>query len=151
MTSTTRRLQTTFGSIFQWRSLRTGVTLFTLAIFLIGIWSLTLFASYTLHHDMEQALSHQQFSTVSILATDINAELADRLKLLEMIASQITPTMLGNTSATQTFLDSHISFKMLFNYGGGVIRPDGVAIAETQNHGRVGLNDSDRDHVIEAL
>ena len=127
------------------------MTLFTLAIFVIGIWALAFYASYTLHNDMEHTLSDQQFSTVSILAADINDELENRLKTLEMIAEKITPAMLGNAAATQTFLDSHISFKMLFNYGGVVMRLDGVAIAETPNHGRIGLNYSDRDHVIEAL
>ncbi|MFZ4441687.1 MAG: cache domain-containing protein, partial [Syntrophales bacterium] len=155
MTTTPRRptgrLQKASAAIFQWRSLRTRVTLLTLAIFVIGIWALAFYASHTLQRDMEKTLSDQQFSAVSILAADINDELENRLKTLEMIAEKITPTMLGNAAATQTFLDSHISFKMLFNYGGVVMRLDGVAIAETPNHGRIGLNYSDRDHVVEAL
>ena len=151
MTTTTRRSTTTSGAIFQWRSLRTRVTLLTLAIFVIGIWVLAFYASETLHRDMEQTLSDQQFSTVSIVAADINDALEDRSKLLTMIAAKITPTMLGNAAATQTFLDSHISLKILFNYGGIVMRPDGTAIAETPNYGRIGLNYSERDFVIEAL
>ena len=150
MTTTTGRLRKTAGAIFAWRSLRARVTIFTLAIFLISIWSLSFFASHTLHNDMKKTLSDQQFSAVSILAADINDALAARLKLLEMVAEQITPTMLGNAAATQTFLDSHLSFKMLFNYGGIIMRPDGTAIAETPSHGRIGLNSSDRDYDIEA-
>ena len=102
MTTTTRRSTTTPGAIFQWRSLRTRVTLLTLAIFVIGIWALAFYASETLHRDMEQTLSDQQFSTVSIVAADINDELAHRLKSLEMIAAKITPAILGNAAVTQT-------------------------------------------------
>ena len=151
MTTTTDSVQKSSGKISQWQSLRTRVTLFTLAIFLLGIWSLAFYASYTLHSDMGRTLGEQQFSTVSAIAADINGELAYRLKLLEMMAAKITPAMLGNAAATQTFLDSQISFKMLFNYGGIVIRLDGVAIAETPNHGRIGLNYGERDFMIEAF
>jgi PAS domain S-box-containing protein len=152
MTTTTHsKAQTTFSAIFQWRSLKEKVTIFTLTIFLISIWSLAFYASSTLHNDMEKTLGEQQFSTVSIIASDINDELEERLKSLEMSAAKITPAILGNAASTQTFLESHISFKRLFNYGCIVMRRDGVAIAEVPNHGRIGINYSDRDFVIEAL
>jgi len=151
MTTTTDSLQKSPGKISHWWSLRTRVTLLTLAIFLIGIWALAFYASYTLQSDMERTHGEQQFSTVSIIAADINDELAGRVELLEIMAEKITPAMLGNTAATQTFLDSQLSFKLLFNYGGIVMRLDGTAIAEAPNHGRVGLDYSDRDYVIEAL
>jgi PAS domain S-box-containing protein len=100
---------------------------------------------------MEQALGEQQFSTVSIIASDINQELEERIKSLEMIAAKITPAMLGNASSMQTFLESHVSFPNLFNYGGIVLRLDGVAIAEVPNHGRIGINYSGRDYMIPVL
>ena len=138
-------------NIFQWRSLKTRMTLFTLTIFLIGIWSLAFYASYTLHNDMEQALGEQQFSTVSIIAADINDELDERLKSLEMIAAKITPAILGNAASMQTFLESHISLKRLFNYGALVTRLDNITIADVPISGRVGINYGDRDWIIEAL
>ena len=79
MATTTRRQPTTFSAIFQWRSLKTRVTVFTLAIFLVGIWSLTFYASNTLRKDMERALGEQQFSKVSIIAAEINGGLDDRI------------------------------------------------------------------------
>jgi hypothetical protein len=87
------------------------VTFSTLAFFLVGIWSLALYSSYTLQNDMKRALGEQQFSTVSIIASAINNELDDRLKSLEMLAAKITPAMLGNAAATQTFLESQMPFK----------------------------------------
>ena len=151
MTTATRRPPITSGIIFRWRSLKTRVTLFTLSFFLVGIWSLALYSSYTLQSDMKQALGEQQFSTITIIASDINNQLDDRLRTLEMIAAKITPTMLGNAASTQIFLESEISLKRLFNYGAVVTRLDNIAIAEVPIAGRIGINYGDRDWIIEAL
>ena len=59
-------------NISQWRSLKTRVTLFTLAIFVISICSLALYVSRSLREDMERQLGEQQFSTVSFVAAEIN-------------------------------------------------------------------------------
>jgi two-component system cell cycle sensor histidine kinase/response regulator CckA len=141
----------TFGAIFQWRSLKTKVTVFTLTFFLVGIWSLAFYAGYTLENDMKQALGEQQLSTVSIIASDINDELDERLKSLEMIAAKITPAMLGNAASMQAFLESQIYFRILFNYGAIVTRLDCVTIADVPISGRVGIDYSDREYMVEAL
>ena len=83
--------QTTFRAMFQWRSLKAKVTIFTMTFFLLGSLSLAFYASYSLYHDMEQALGEQQFSTVSIIAAEINTGLDDRMKALEKVAALITP------------------------------------------------------------
>jgi hypothetical protein len=57
MTAKTNKFQTIFSANFQWHSLKTKVTLFTLIFFLIGIWSLAFYARYTLHNDMENTLA----------------------------------------------------------------------------------------------
>ncbi len=44
------------SSFFEWRSLRTRAFLFTLTIFLIGIWTLTFHVSRVLREDMQQHL-----------------------------------------------------------------------------------------------
>jgi hypothetical protein len=56
-------------------SLKTRITLITLAIFVIGIWSLAFYASRVLHGEMQNLLGDQQFSTVSILAAELNDDL----------------------------------------------------------------------------
>jgi hypothetical protein len=130
MTTTTRRPPTPSGAIFQWRSLKTRVTVFTLAFFLIGIWLLAFYSSYKLKNDMERALGEQQFSTVSIIAAEINTGLDDRMKALEKIAALITPAMMANAAYMQTSIEGRIILQMMFNGGVFVLLPDGTAIAD---------------------
>lgn len=139
-------------NILQWRSLKTRVTLFTLAIFLISIWSLTFYTSRMLRTDMQRLLSDQQFSTVSILATEINQELADRLNVLEKIAGRVSRSMMGNTTALQTFLEEQLILQEPFNGGVFVTGIDGTAIAGIPlSAQRAGINYLDRDYLIGAL
>lgn len=152
MTTTTSRPPTTLNAIFHWRSLRTRVTLSTLAIFLIGIWSLTSYTSLMQREDMRRLLGEQMFSTVTIIAADINDDLDDRLKALEEAAGRITPAMLGNAATMQTFLEDRIALFRMFNGGLFVARLDGTAIADVPvSAGRIGVNYSDRDWVVEIL
>jgi PAS domain S-box-containing protein len=151
MTTATLRPPATSGAILQWRSLKTRMTIFTLTFFLVGIWSLSFYVGYTLQNDMKNVLGEQQFSTVSIIASDINDALDERLKSLEMMAAKITPAILGNAAATQTFLDSQIPFRRLFNFGGLVTRLDSVTIADVPVSGRIGIDYSDREYMVEAL
>jgi sensor histidine kinase regulating citrate/malate metabolism len=65
---------------FQRHSLKTRVTLFTLVIFLISIWSLAFYVSRMLREDMQRLLSEQQFSTSAMLAKAIDNELSDRYR-----------------------------------------------------------------------
>jgi len=69
-----------------------------LAIFLIGIWALAFYSNYKLKNDLEKTLAEQQFSTVSILAAEINTGLDDRIKTLGNVATLITPAMMGNAA-----------------------------------------------------
>jgi hypothetical protein len=82
-------------------SLKARVTVFTLAIFFIGVWGLSWYVSQMLHEDMERALGKQQFSTASFIAAEVNGELDDRMRALERIAGDISPDILGHTAAVQ--------------------------------------------------
>lgn len=57
---------------FQWGSLKTRVTFFTLVIFLGGVWSLSFYAGQVLRDDMQPQLGEQQFSVASFIAADIH-------------------------------------------------------------------------------
>lgn len=138
--------------IYQWRSLKTRVTLFTLAIFVAGIWALAFYASLTLREDMQRLLGEQQFSTVSFIAAGVNKQLEDRLKALEDVAVKISPAMLDNTAALQTFLEMRPTFQGLFNGGTFTTRTDGAITASTPlSAERTGMNVMDRDYIIAAL
>ena len=138
--------------MFHWNSLKTRVTLFTLAIFLASIWSLALFSSRMLRNDLERQLSEQQFASVSLIGTNINHELALRLELLAGIAASVTPAMMNNATAMQARLLELPAVAILFNGGLIAIRPDGTALAEVpRSEQRVDTNFSDRDYLARVL
>jgi hypothetical protein len=137
---------------FQWRSLKTRVTLFTLIIFVISIGSLTFYISRLLQDDMQRALGEQQFATVSFIAAQVNDELSHRLAAVELIAKQIDAPLMGNPTALQALLEQRPLLQVLFNGGIFITAPDGTAIASLpQSVGRVGSNYMDRDSVALAL
>jgi HAMP domain-containing protein len=137
---------------FQGRSLKTRVTLFTLAIFLISLWALAFYASRMLCNDMQRLLADQQFSTVSILATEVNHELGDRLNVLEKVAGKISPALLSDPAALQTFLEERLILQGPFNAGVIAYQIDGVAIAGLPRAAEwIGVNYMDRDYLVGAL
>jgi len=138
--------------ISHWRSLRTRVTLFTLAIFIVGMWSLAFFATRMLRVDMQRVLGEQQSSTVSFIAADLNRGLTDRVAVLNTVAGRISPEIMGNPVALQAFLDERPFLSRLFNAGVIAYGLDATAIAEIPvAAGRVGSNYMDVDTVASAL
>lgn len=137
---------------FRWRSLKPRVTLFTLAIFLLSMWSLAFFASRMLHADMERVLGEQQFSTVSIVADEVNEEMERRLQALENVSRRVTPAILANPAALRALLEEQVILQSLFNGGIYVTRTDGTAIGGLPvSANRIGINYLDRDYLAAAL
>jgi diguanylate cyclase (GGDEF)-like protein/PAS domain S-box-containing protein len=137
---------------FQWHSLKTRVTLFTLLMFLISIWSLAWYANDMLRVDMEHQLGEKQFATVSLMAEQINTELTERIDALKIVATEITPATLGDPAALQVQLESRPIFQRLFSGGTIVLNTEGTAIAEVPlSAQRIGLNYLELDTVVTAL
>ena len=136
--------------ISQLHSLKTRVTLFTLAIFLGSIWSLSFHANRMLREDMERLLGEQQFSTASFVASQVDDEMRNRLAALEQYATRrVDPSMLGDPAALQIRLETSPTIQIMFNAGLFVTGLDGTAIASVPiSYGRVGINYSDRDYII---
>lgn len=133
-------------------SIQTRVAVAVLAIFLLGIWSLSYYASLILRQDMERLLGDQQFSSVSMLAADINEELEVRLESLKTVAITVSPALMGNPAALQTFLQERPILQSFFNGGVIVYRRDGMAVAEVPLAAkRVGTHYMDIDTVAAAL
>jgi diguanylate cyclase (GGDEF)-like protein/PAS domain S-box-containing protein len=130
-------------NFFHRYSLKTRVTLFTLTIFVSGIWSLAFYVNHLLHVDMQRQLGEQQFATVSILATELDHELQDRLQALEDVAERITPEMLGNSILLQDFLEQRPFFRGQFNGGILVLNPDGAIIADSIHEAGVEISPTD--------
>ncbi len=137
-----------YSKVSPWRSLKTRATVFTLAVFVLGIWSLSFFVSHMLREDMQRVLGEQQFSTVSVLADEINGRLHDGMRALETVAKEITPAMLANGAGVQMLLEQRPLLQLLFNGGVFITGTDGTAIADVPlSAGRIGTNYMDRGAV----
>lgn len=133
-------------------SLKSRVTVFTLVIFLVSLWSLSYYASRMLHQDLEEMLGQQQLATVSLVATELNQTLASRLKALQKVASGAATAIQAGRPAAQALLDQNSLLPDLFNFGVLVYGLDGTAMAEAPQPGaRVGVNYRDNATVVAAL
>ena len=120
-------------------SLKTRITLVTLAVFLFSIWMLTYMASRMLREDMVRQLGNQQRSTVTLLAAQVEQELSTRLGALKGFAATIGRESLGNRAALQAYLEHNEALPLLFNGGAYITASDGVATASIPHAaGRIG-------------
>jgi hypothetical protein len=83
-----------------------------------SLWTLSFFASQMLRDGMEKLLGEQQFSTVSLLANQVNRDIETRRKALESAASLAAPSLLAGSTAMQTFIEQREALHALFNGGG---------------------------------
>ncbi len=133
------------------RSFKTRLSLFTLAIFLISIWSLSYYASHELRQDMQLLLRDEQRSTAAIVADSVNDDLKLRFVALHDVAATLTK-LVGDNAVLQSELEEHAALQTLFNDGVFVTGSDGTAIAAVPlATGRLGVKLGDRDHVAAAL
>ena len=139
-------------TFFQCPSLKTRVTLFTLVIFLISLWSLAFYSSRMLHQDMQQLLGERQLSAASFVATAINSELTERINGLETIAKTIDPALMDDAAGLQNKLERHVLLQTLFNAGLNIMDARGIVIADTpRSAGRLGISYLDRDYMQDVL
>jgi len=89
---------------------------------------------------------------VSLLATEVDQALDERLCALKRIAGIMPPVLLTNAAEVQSFLDGQPVLQDLFNGGVLAYRPDGTAIAEApRSAGRIGVNYMEVDTIAAAL
>jgi diguanylate cyclase (GGDEF)-like protein/PAS domain S-box-containing protein len=140
------------SSVPRRHSLKSRITLFTLLIFLFSLWSLSFYASQMLRQDMERLLSEQQFSNVTLIAAEVNAQLDVRLRVLEVVAGSISPASLRETKSLQGFLDGLPILHGPFNGGVMALGLNGTALADTSKAAeRIGVDYSDNSAVVSAL
>ncbi len=133
-------------------SLKTRITLITLLIFLVGIWSLSFYAHRTLRDDMARLLGEQQLSTVSMVAAQVEREFTARIDTLEAVARLSAAPMQVGSTALQRFLQHRFDLHVLFSDGIFVTQRDGTAIAAAPDGAeRVGVNYGDSDVIRRAL
>ena len=135
-----------------WGSVKTRVTLFTLAVFIISLWGLSLYVSRVVRDALAQQTVDQQFSVAVLLAAEVDDQFEQRLQALEKVASLIAPQDMRDPVRLQQQLINRPVFVELFNAGVFVTRTDGVAVASLPEAAqRIGLNYQDRDYLQVAL
>ena len=133
-------------------SLKTRLLLSILVLFWVGLWSFSYYASQLLHKDMEALVGDQQFSTVSVVADNLNEAIKERIKSLETVASDIESSQLLHPERLQEYIARLPLLKNYFNAGVLIFQADGVAIADTHTSlGRIGTNFIDVETVADAL
>lgn len=133
-------------------SIKTRVTLFTLAVFLISTLALAFYGRGILRETVLRLLGEQQFSTASIIAAEVNQALDGRLGALEAVAGTITPAMLGNAAALKTLLEQRLILQDFFNAGAFIARLDGIATASIPPSAkRTGVSFKDWGFIATAL
>ncbi len=133
-------------------SLKTRVTLYTLAIFVASIWVLAFSASHILQEDMQRLLGEQQYSTVSVAAAAVNDNFADRRSALAAKALQLDAKLMGNPVALQEQLENFPVLLQLFNGGIWVSDAKGTVIADVPvSAQRLGVNYLDMEFMATVL
>ena len=133
-------------------SLKARITLITLSIFLISVWSLAYYASRLLRDDLRQLISNQQYSTVNIIVEQLEAEFALRFEALSILGAQIGPEILADPEPLRHRLTQNPLVEGLFNQGLIVAGADGKLLATApRQDGGLDIDLSDRDYVKAAL
>ncbi len=134
------------------RSLKTRVTVFTLVVFVVGLWSMAFYASRELRRDMQEQLGSQQRAVVGVLAASLSREVRMRLQALERTAALLGPLLPADIDAAQDRLEVDLVSGYLFNRGVFAVGLDGVALASAPvSFGRAGINYAERDYIRAAL
>ena len=137
---------------FSGQSLQLRITLLTLAVVMLGFWTLIFYVGRNMHSDLEHMLSEQQRSVVALHAQEIDRTLTERIGLLNNVTKLITAEHFGNYRKLQALLESRPALPSSFNGGYFITDIHGTAIASYPDSAkRLGMNYMDREHVANAL
>ena len=140
------------ATAFRLHSLKTRVTLFTLAIFLLSVLALAIYGKGIVRKSVLGLMSSQQFLTASAIATGVNKELNDRLGAIESIAESLSTTNLDDTRALQTVLEQSPILLDTFNTGSVIAGLDGVVKASAPlSAAQVGVGFLQRDIIAATI
>ena len=134
------------------RSLQTRITAGMLILVLLVLWTAVFLLGRTLRQDMEKTISAQQFSTVALLAIEIDRSIRERQDMVQRIAEGYRPALLRNSNAAQANLERYPVPDSLFNWGIMIVDQRGMAVASVPpNLQRTGVNFHDYPGVREVL
>ena len=122
-----------------WQALRTRLVAGALCASVASIWIVTLVIGKYLRADMEAAISAQQYSTVSLIASEIERSVSERSAILGKLARRLGDAGDVDGRAAQALLESQSGLEPMFNWGVIVLDADGLAISSVPDkHNRVG-------------
>lgn len=122
-----------------WQALRTRLVAGALCASVASIWIVTLVIGKYLRADMEAAISAQQYSTVSLIASEIERSVSERSAILGKLARRLGDAGDVDGRAAQALLESQSGLEPMFNWGVIVLDADGVAVSSVPGkHNRVG-------------
>jgi len=110
--------------------LRTRLVAGVVGASVLSVWLIVFFVGKYLRTDMEAAISAQQYSTVSLIASEIQRSVGERISILEDLSGRLAAGGIEPTPV-QGLLDAQASLEPLFNWGIIVLDADGTAIAST--------------------
>ena len=123
----------------RWQSLRTRLVAGVLCATVLSLWMVTFVISSYLRQDMEAAISAQQFSTVSLIAAEVDRSVRERTDILTEAARLIAASKSLTTAKAPEFLAEQAALLSLFNWGIVITDAAGVTVASAPEElGRLG-------------
>ena len=116
-------------SSLSWQSLRTRLIAGALCASVMSLWIVTFVIGKYLRSDMEAAISAQQYSTVSLIASEIDRSVTERTAILDSLALRLGDAGRLTADGVQAVLASQSGLDPMFNWGVMVVDADGLAIA----------------------
>ncbi|MBT9521989.1 MAG: response regulator [Dechloromonas sp.] len=128
-------------ALFDLRSLQTRITIGVLLLGLFVLWSAVFALGHTMRRDMETTISRQQFSTVSLIAGELDRSIRERQQIISHIADGYRISLLSDSPEAQASLERHPLPASIFNWGILVIDRQGIAVASIpRQRKRTGVN-----------
>ena len=128
-------------ALFDLRSLQVRITLGVLVLGLFVLWSAVFSLGHTMRRDMESTISAQQFSTVSLIAGELDRAIEERRQIIHALARDYRPALLKDPAGAQALLEMHPLPESIFNWGVIIIDRRGVAVANIpRKTQRTGVN-----------
>lgn len=115
-----------------WQSLRTRLVVGAVCASVVSIWIVALGIGRYVRSNMEAAVSAQQFSTVAIIASEIDRSIDERNDILRQLAGRLGG--LPDPAHIQSVLEAQAGLEALFNWGMIVVDADGIARASVPRH-----------------
>lgn len=137
---------------FRRHSLKTRILIVTLGLIVAAVWSLSFYASRLLRDGIVHLLGEQQRSTIAFVAKEIDNDISNRIRALELTAANLEPALLSRHEALQQRLEQHLVLQSMFNIGTWVTDAEGTTIGVVpRSIGNLGVSYRDREYFTRTI